>query len=621
MPSPFTPLSQLRAECERALGELRAAQAELDREGREAARQDPHASVANTAEQGARATKARVDAAFRALEADVSACERGLAASGPVSGANDRLARVRASLRAQKTPLGEAAVAPLAEVEATAKLAAQALQRALDAGAQRRRHELDTLLARVTGLRDELATSERALRDELRDHVADVERTLARAETTLDAALRGVEAQRETGRRATVGDAEGRKAQLRDQLARLEAGLSTLRTTLEPAIEGGRRQIDAADAAIKRTAQLAIDGLDVVRVQGVTRVQSYVDQFASAVQAGLSALDAVVETIHALRSGVLPPIEALSALMTQLKDMFDTGISLLQGALDAASTALDAIPAQALPKALVQATLTAIKGAVDAAAPQITNAAQQAGNQLASLAGQLSTQIESAKTSAFSQIDGALSQVVQQIDAVLPPLQSQLASAQQQIRTLVDGLVQQARTTQASVVAQVEASISQVESSVERAVQGADGQLTTASDALSSGLTEVRAGIRSARAALDARVASDVAGLAARADQALAQFRAAADSARAALTQLEQQAASRAAALAQPGVRTLAEARAQRDATLTGARSERERALGDANARADAALVALPEPEAVDALLAPLRAQVSAELAQIRGRT
>src|SRR6185295_8296379 len=106
-------------------------------------------------------------------------------------------------------------------------------------------------------------------------------------------------------------------------------------------------------------------------------LKALIDQLSAVVDKAVETFQKIKALVKALRSEVMPPIQAFMDKLKELQTLFSTGVQLLQSILHQGTGALDAIPATGLPKMLVEPAISSIQIALDAALPQIDAGAKQ----------------------------------------------------------------------------------------------------------------------------------------------------------------------------------------------------------------------------------------------------
>lgn len=330
-----------------------------------------------------------------------------------------------------------------------------------------------------------------------------IEKAIVDAEEHLRAPLRPIpERTREAREQIHLATAQARTT----IMTPIDATLRTIEgqeAIVLGAIKTAREQLDAAERQLRAFVTQTQQGLDILERQGIQRVNSLLSQVTTVVETGRESLDGLRNAVVSIRTQILPPMEELREGLSQLKQHFSSGIQLLEGVANQASTALEAIQAEGLPKALVKPALTAIQGAVDTALPAVASGAEEAATQLDKAAQEIQSQVDKLQKKLVSQIEQLSTTIGKQIDAVVPPLVKQIQEIQAQIQTLLEQLQAQIQQMKESALATIQSTKQQVEATVNAVVDRLTTQIKALKEAIDTASQQANTAIKNAREQLE----------------------------------------------------------------------------------------------------------------------
>ncbi len=475
------------------------------------------------------ATGARVDRSLDAADAKVLSIRATLASkraaslpptvAGRITSAEARLDALAATARQTLAPVKADVAAQIANVEGRAKSARVAITNAASSAASAVNAGLTALAQEVDRILSVVDSSAEALESAASTIVSTLASRAAVLEQTVLPPLHAVPEEIATAKSTLQGALTTAEETLRGLLTAVDTLLSNLDSAVQAPLKAAIALIDTAEQTATSTVDTVGQTIDTMVATAQKTLQGFVTAFESLVNGAGTAIGTVRALVASLRAQIMPPIDALQDLVSQLESVFQTGVNLLTGFLSSAHAALDAIPAVALPKALIEPTTTAIQAALSAVLPLITAGAAAAGTQVSTLATTLVSQIQTAESAAVTAVSTFVTTIDQQLDTLLPPIRTQIAAVEQQIDNAIEEFLTQldaATTTAVNAIQSIfDAAATQaqtVEAAAASAISAAETQLTTVA-------AEVRTQIDTQTKALTAQTDALVAALRTKVDE------------------------------------------------------------------------------------------------------
>ncbi len=292
-------------------------------------------------------------------------------------------------------------------------------------------------------------------------------------------------------------------------LGPMRTALTALDSSVRSPVAQARTTVQSLSDQLDKLVADVSTALDLVLSDGVGQVKTLITQVQTAVDAAVDVLATIQELVKGIRDKILPPLNALAPLLTQLQTIFTTAMQLLSGILTAGVSTLEAIPATGLLKALVDPAITTIESALNTVLPTITSGVQQASTQLTTAAGTVTTQVKTVTTQVTTQLGTLTTTITGQIDAVLPPITTQVTAINTQLDTLAQKLVTQVQTSEktalqtistnsAPVIAKVQTVVTQAQTQIDTATASTSKSATAAQTQLDAGVTQVRTQVAAA---------------------------------------------------------------------------------------------------------------------------
>lgn len=416
--------------------------------------------------------------------------------------ARSALASVQGQVEEQTAQVGERVKSTRVTIANATASAASAVHTALTALAT----QADQFLKAVD-------TGEQALESAAGTAVGALSSSVSTLEQTVLPPLQAVPTDIQTAKTTLQSALDTAKETLRSLLTAIDTAVSTVNSAVQEPLNGAIAVIDTAEQTALTTVNTVGQTIDTMVGTAQSTLQGFVSAFEALVNGASTALGTVRALVANLRSQIMPPIDALESLVDQLESIFQTGVNLLNGFLSSAHAALDAIPAVALPKALIEPTMTAIQAALSAVLPLITQGAEAAGTQISSLATTLVGQIQTAESAAVSAISTFGTTIDQQLDTILPPIRTQIAAVQTQIDNAIDAFLVQLDAATTAAVNAMQAAFDAAATQAQTVESAASSALDTAETSLKSTAAEIRTQIDTQTQTLTARADSLVAAL------------------------------------------------------------------------------------------------------------
>lgn len=351
---------------------------------------------------------------------------------------------VRIQTEAAKGQLRMKATSGVTEMNAKLEGAVGQAKNAIENATQEMSGQIDDMDAKLGGKLDECKSRAENAANELAASVGDAGASVDAAKGEILSAVAG------SGAARMSGQLERSYQRVETKLARREksVGADAVHMQVETLLRNARSHSETTESQIRTIAMEAVKGLDLLREECLARLKELIAQANALISAATETFDALKAGLGELRPTLLDPIAAVSEQIVEIQNLFEEASSSLRSLLAQGVSALDAIPASALPQAMVAPTVSTIQGALSAALPPLEKAMSTFGTQVGTASTKVSQQVEKVQSQMAGQLENFIQTAMQQADGVLHPLLTEIERFQGQVVQSIAQLTEQADQAQ-----------------------------------------------------------------------------------------------------------------------------------------------------------------------------
>ncbi len=514
---PFADLAALRNDIDAQSGAARRAQSDVDADVSSCVTKlaGGWAPVDSALSSRRTATGAKYDALLASASTQqgqlAAKLQAAVAAGGPTAASEAAIIRpgldsLKDAARAALQPARDRALSTLDSVasEVSAKKK-QMNSSAVTAGAPAKLSaasigaRVPPLLASADGVKTSLEATSASLKASTTARANALDQTTTAELTRLSSSIKD-------SKTAVMASAATAKQTLTATLGSVTSISGVINTTARVPVQAALGVVTSTRQSANTIVAATSTALDTALATASGTLQGFIDAFMALVNGASASLGALNALIAGMRAEIMPPIEALQDIVGELETIFQTGANVLTAFIDTASATLDAIPAAALPEALVSPAVQGIQAALSAVLPLVTEAATAAGTQLQTMATTLMAQVGTAEQAGMTGITTFAGTMNTQIQAILPPVKAQLATVQTQIDGAVTAFENQLASVADAAVAQVNTAIGLAATQATTATGTADSALGTGKTQLDTAVGGVRAQLATSKTTLGGQV-------------------------------------------------------------------------------------------------------------------
>jgi ElaB/YqjD/DUF883 family membrane-anchored ribosome-binding protein len=207
--------------------------------------------------------------------------------------------------------------------------------------------------------------------------------------------------------------------------------------------------------------------------QSTVALDSLVDKTSKSVETFRMQVESAIKTAETT-------METIKKRILEFKDMILISFETLHSStLERAMDALDKIPAENLPKMLVNPTVSAIENVIKQITKQISTASTKAGQQMETIGTQISDQVENISSQAMQRMADFQKQLMEQLSTIQTTIRDKINEINQKIREIIAAAIEQINTIKARALEQINAFRARIEEAVDTLVQSIKVQIQT----------------------------------------------------------------------------------------------------------------------------------------------